>query len=114
MGQVLGVVLEPRGVRGLPLMPEVSLYVAWHPRGGGAGCRGGFRQGKAGSDVTSCACGVWGRCMLVTAVRTMTGGSLLVGWTQVYLLTAEVDADEEAYADAESHYAYSSFSLQRI
>ena len=52
--------------------------------------------------------------MLVTAVRTMTGGSLLVGRTQVYLLTAEVDADEEAYADAESHYAYSSFSLQRI
>ena len=45
--------------------------------------------------------------MLVTAVRTMTGGSLLVGRTQVYLLTAEVDADEEAYADAESHYAYS-------
>ena len=46
--------MEPRGA---PLMPEVSPYMAWHLRGGGAGCRRRFRPGKAGSDVESCACG---------------------------------------------------------
>ena len=111
MGQVLGVVLEPRGV---PLMSEVSPYMAWHPRGGGAGCRRRFRPGKAGSDVESCACGgVWGRWMLVAAAMTMTGGSLSLRKKQVHIFTAKVDAKEEASADEGSHYTYSVTAYQR-
>ena len=46
VGQVLWVVLEPRWPRGMPLMPEFSPYLAWHPRGGGAGSRRRFRGAR--------------------------------------------------------------------
>ena len=51
--------------------------------------------------------------MLVTAVRTMTGGSLPLRRKQVHIFTAKVDAKEEASAEEGSHYTYSVTAYQR-
>ena len=40
--------------------------------------------------------------MLVTAVRTMTGGSLPLRRKQVHIFTAKVDVKEEASADEDA------------
>ena len=45
--------------------------------------------------------------MRVTAVRTMTGGSLPLRRKQVHIFTAKVDVKEEASAEEGSHYTYS-------